>query len=189
MFISPETAIKEGWITHPKVSLFEDWEDASFVSPNAIDFTLDHMFGIAFQNQFVISEAGKVMRGSSPYRPVEDRQSGIEFWKLKPDTVWDCLSDVYVSVPEGVACQLIIRSTFSRNGLFLTSGLYDSSFQGAIGFALHNKGGHSTIGVGTRVGQIIFVESQNYGQYKGGYNHEAGTHWNTSDNSTPQSSE
>jgi deoxycytidine triphosphate deaminase len=175
MFISPEVAIKEGWITHPNVTTFDEWKDSKFVSPNAIDFTVDKMFTIAFHNQFVISEKGKQMRGGGPYLPIVDRASGMDFWKIKPDAIVDCLSDMYVTIPDGVACQLIIRSTFSRNGLFLTSGIYDSGFAGHIGFGLHNPQGATTIAPGTRIGQIIFVESTNALSYAGGYNHVAGT--------------
>jgi len=152
MFINPQIAINEGWITG-----IVDPEKQ--VQPNAIDFTLDKVFSVAVANAFIISEAGKVMRGGAPYGSVEDRASGLQFWNLKEGTLWDCLSDVYVDVPEGVACMLVPRSTFTRNGLFLTSGLYDSGFKGHIGFVLHNRAGLAKVGVGTRVGQVIFVES------------------------------
>ena len=168
MFINPQIAINRGWITgivNPEKQ----------VQPNAIDFTIDKVFSIATANAFVISEHGKVMRGGAPYAPVEDRASGLEFWNFKAGTMWDCLSDIYVNVPDGVACMLVARSTFTRNGLFLTSGLYDSGFAGHIGYVLHNRAGLAKVGVGTRVGQIIFVESQNASSYAGGYNHEAGT--------------
>lgn len=183
MFISPEVAINEGWIKHPNVTTLQDWKDAKFVSPNAIDFTVDKMFSIAFHNQFVISENGKQMRGGSPYLPVLDRSSGMDFWKLKQNTIVDCLSDMYVTIPDGIACQLIIRSTFSRNGLFLTSGLYDQGFEGNVGFALHNPHGATTVAPGTRIGQIMFVQAQSSGEmYKGGYNHKDGDHWVNSNN-------
>lgn len=168
MFINPQTAISEGWITG-----IVDPEKQ--VQPNAIDFTVDKVFSVARANAFIISEAGKVMRGGAPFLPVEDRASGIEFWNFSEGTMWDCLSDVYVDVPEGVAAMLVPRSTFTRNGLFLTSGLYDSGFKGHIGFVLHNRAGLAKVGVGTRVGQVIFVESQSAGTYAGGYNHEVGT--------------
>lgn len=168
MFINPKTAISEGWITG-----IVDPEKQ--VQPNAIDFTIDKVFSIAVGNAFVISEAGKVMRGGATFLPVKDRSSGLEFWNFKEGTMWDCLSDVYVKVPDGVACMLVARSTFTRNGLFLTSGLYDSGFEGHVGFVLHNRAGLAKVGVGTRCGQIIFIEAQNAGQYAGGYNHEAGT--------------
>lgn len=169
MFINPNTAIAEGWITG-----ITDPEKQ--VQPNAIDFTLDKLFNIG-EAEFVISEEGKQMRNSWERLPVPDRGSELEFWHLDPHSVYDGMSNIAVDLPEGVACELIIRSTFNRNGLFLTSGLYDSGYKGAIGFALHNRGASAKVGVGTRVGQIKFVTSDSAGSYAGGYNHDAGTHW------------
>lgn len=183
MFISPKTAIENGWVTHPKCKTLQDWEDNKFICPNAIDFTLDTLFSVYVYNQFIISEHGKQMRGGNKVEPVIDRrhkhESGedLYFWHLR-DHIYDGMSDVYVDLPEGVAAMLIIRSTFNRNGIFLTSGLYDSGFKGHLGFALHNRAeGKTSIAKGTRVGQVIFVASDSAGMYTGGYNHEEGTHY------------
>lgn len=185
MFISPRVAIENGWIKYRDFSDYDHWTTANFVSPNAIDFPLSKVFSIAEANAFIVAEEGKVMRGGAPFNPVTDRATGKDYWNLAGNSVWDCLSDMYVDVPDGVACMLITRSTLSRNGLFLTSGLYDSNFQGSIGCALYNNcSGIAKIGVDTRIGQIIFVESNNEGGYKGGYNHQPGSHWNTSANVT-----
>lgn len=176
MFISPKTAIAEGWITHPKCQSVEDWTTRKFLNPNAIDFTLDRVYNIREDNAFIIDEDNKMMRGVDERLPVADRATQKMHWNLLGNSVYDCMSDLYVEVPEGVACELIIRSTFSRNGIFLTSGLYDTGFQGNIGFALHNRcNGILKVGIGTRIGQIKFVESASEGTYAGQYNHEAGT--------------
>lgn len=119
------------------------------------------------------------MRGGVELSPVKQRsleKDPPEFWHLSSKKVYDGMSDVYVNLPEGIAAQLIIRSTFNRNGIFLTSGLYDSGFKGHIGFAIHNNSGEAKIGFGTRIGQIIFVSSDSVGSYAGGWNHEEGTH-------------
>ena len=166
MFINPKIAIENGWITgivNPEKQ----------IQPNAIDFTLDKLFTINDFNTFIIDEDSKKMRGGVEVNSWQGRTTEREYWTIEKG-VYDGMSDIYVDVPDGVACMLIIRSTFNRNGIFLTSGLYDSGFKGHIGFAIHNRGGRAQIGVGTRFGQIIFVESENALQYAGGYNHEAG---------------
>ena len=99
------------------------------------------------------------------------------FWSISSHSVYDGMSDIYVELPEGVAAMLIIRSTFNRNGLFLTSGLYDSGYKGHLGFALHNRAdAQARVAPGTRVGQVIFVSSDSAGMYAGGWNHDQGTH-------------
>lgn len=183
MFISPKVAIENGWVkyeTKDKVlTSVEQWEEAKFVSPNAIDFTLDKVFTIEDRNPFYISEDGKQMRGGVELTPMlaplySDNQQ--MYWKL--DTgVYDGASNFYVDIPEGVAALLIVRSTFNRNGLFITSGLYDSLYTGNIGMAIHNRSGVAFISPGTRIGQIIFVHSDSVGGYTGEYNTQPGQHW------------
>lgn len=175
MYINPKTAIDNGWITHSDLQTSEDWK--KYLQPNAIDFTLDVLFSINENNTFVISEEGKTMRGGSKLDTIIDRSSGVSAWNIQPNSVYDGMSKITVKLPEGVACELIIRSTFNRNGIFLTSGLYDSGYEGPIGFAVHNRSGPAKIAVGTRIGQIKFVASDSAGTYAGGYNHEAGSHW------------
>ena len=178
MFINPQTAIKNGWITgltNPEKQ----------VQPNAIDFTADKAFTVAIEHAYV-SEEGKQMRGGGPMELTVASMSSMletpsnpdwkDWWAIPGKDMIDCLSNIYVDLPEGVAAQLVIRSTLARNGLLLTSGLYDWGFRGHIGFLLHNL--HSQpafIAPGTRVGQIIFVSSDSAGVYSGGYNHDAGT--------------
>lgn len=147
------------------------------IQPNAFDFTLDKVYKINHSNTFFINEEGKQMRTGSEHLPVTNRRTQTQEWVLEGDSVYDGMSDIYVQIPDGIAAMLITRSVFSRNGLFLTSGLYDSGYNGHIGFAIHNRSGPAHIGVGTRIGQIIFVEAENALQYAGQWNHEQGTHY------------
>jgi deoxycytidine triphosphate deaminase len=178
MFISPITAIENGWVAHPLCNTVEDFKQHSFVSPNALDFTLDKLFTIEEGNEFIIDEGSKQMRGGEQLFPESNANALLlPHWKLLTNAVYDGMSNLYVRVPEGVAAMLIIRSTFNRNGIFLTSGIYDAGFNGNIGFAVHNRSGIARIAPGTRIGQIIFVASDSVGQYAGGYNTAPGQHW------------
>jgi len=169
MFIKPTVAIDNGWI---KGDFTED-----NIQPNAIDFTLDKLFTIDENSIFRIDENSKLMRGGDEVNPINDVRFGRDYWHLNAHTSYDGMSDFYVDIPEGVAAMLIIRSTFNRNGIFITSGLYDSGFQGHCGFAIHNNSGVAQIAPKTRIGQIIFVESESAKMYNGGYNHESGSHY------------
>jgi len=170
MFINPKKAIDEGWLTG-----IVDTETQ--IQPNALDFTLDRVFEINGNNDFVITEDGKKMRGGNELEPIElPRNSGQDYFPLGVGA-YDGLSDVYVKLPEGIAAMVIIRSSFNRNGVFITSGLYDSGYQGHIGFCIHNYLGLTRIGVGTRIGQLMLIESDSEGKYVGKWSHEPGTHW------------
>ena len=118
------------------------------------------------------------MRGGDEVHAIPDRAyPDLHFFCLDAPKSYDGTSNIYLNLPENVAAQTIIRSTFNRNGIFLTSGLYDSGYKGHIGFALHNVAGYTKIEQGTRIGQIIFVRSESAGIYAGGYNHTEGTHY------------
>ena len=169
MFINPQTAIDEGWIT----GTFTEKN----IQPNAIDFTLDKLFEINNDEAFIINEDYKLMRGSVEIEAEEDEDDGLHYWPIDIRVSYDGMSSMYCKLPEGVACLLIIRSTFNRNGMFLTSGLYDSGFEGHIGFVLHNRSGPAKIATGTRIGQIMFIPSDSAGMYAGGWNHGNDTHY------------
>lgn len=183
MFISPRIAIASGWIKRADGTEISD----AYIQPNAIDFTIDRAFSSAASTT-VFKAVDTVIDGElktikqfpefAELTAVEDADpkfDRVPMFLLPPQSSIDFLSDFYVEVPEGVAALLIVRSTFNRGGNFVTSGLYDSGFKGNIGAALHNNGSTDAfIGKGTRVGQIIFVQSESVGVYAGGYNQLAG---------------
>lgn len=170
MIISPMKAIEKGWITGLK-------DPDKQVQPNGIDFTVDRAFDLK-QTPFYVSETFKSMRGADELEPTRTYWEPVSqvSWIIPGRDMLDFLSDVRVSLPEGVTAQLVIRSTLARNGLQLVSGLFDSGFKGCIGFLLHNRHHEqAVIAKGTRVGQILFIQADASGTYAGGYNHEAGT--------------
>ncbi len=169
MLINPRYAIEQGWIKGIK-------DPEKQIQPNAIDFTLDKLFYIRPDVSFVLSESRKQMREFVKMEATSQHE-GENFWLLSKGDTCDGMSDVYVEVPAGIAAKLIIRSTLNRNGLILTSGLYDAGFKGNLGFILHNQVGETYLAPGTRVGQIEFYKSDSEGLYSGGYNTEQGKHW------------
>lgn len=183
MFINPKTAIAEGWLKFP------EWMSDEFkekcIQPNAIDWTADRLFAYSDNddqsNDFVLSESRKNMRPSTEMYPHADyRVASNEYWKLPPNSYFDAMSDFYVEVPSGVAVILIVRSTLSRNGLYITSGLFDSKFSGHLGATLHNRGQLAYIAPRTRIAQVAFITAEDSGiAYAGGYNTTVGQHWNT----------
>jgi len=163
MFINPNTAIEKGWITGIK-------NPQKQVQPNAIDFTADSIKRVKLEAAY-IGETTKQMRS------IEDVMLYNNAWRLDVMSVYDITSDVYVEIPEGVCALLFTRSTFTRNGVFITSGLYDSGFKGHVGCTIYTIGGQVAIEKGTRIGQIAFFSAENASLYQGGWNHEQGTHY------------
>lgn len=74
-----------------------------------------------------------------------------------------------IHVGDGEAGWVITRSTLNRNGLYLTSGLYDSGYNGVMAAVLHVTCGMARIKRGTRIGQYISFEAEALSSYDGDY--------------------
>ena len=74
-----------------------------------------------------------------------------------------------INLSEGEAGWVITRSTLNRNGVFLTSGLYDSGYRGMMAGAMHITCGPLKIKKGTRVGQFLLFKSETLKLYDGDY--------------------
>lgn len=82
-----------------------------------------------------------------------------------------CVESVFL--PENMVALFHIRSSFSRRGIFLTSGIWDSGFEGRIGCSIYNlSDGAVTILAHERIGQILFIEADSAGLYNGKWQHE-----------------
>lgn len=135
--------------------------------PNAVDLRIDRVFGIvenSTETYFSISETEKHHR-----EKVEIHPDSKGYFRFEPDKTYEVTFEGTVSIGPNEAGFVITRSTLNRNGLFFTSGLYDSGYSGAMAGALHNHGGYSFIQKGTRVGQFLLWQAESLKQYDGSY--------------------
>ncbi len=145
-------------------SFLDDYVDAQ-IQPNAIDLRLDKVFEIK-NNLFAIDEVGKSHRGSSLIQP--DLKG---YWWLEPG-VYEVVMQGKITIGEGEAGWVITRSSLNRNGVFLTSGLYDSKYVGPMSAAMHVTTGRMSIQKGTRVGQFLLFEAEMLFPYNGSYGYD-----------------
>ena len=132
------------------------------VQPNAIDLKVDKIFTIE-STKFTISEEQKVHRGSTELVPDNNG-----FWHLETG-VYEIIMEGEITIGPNEAGFVITRSTLNRNGLFITSGLYDSGYSGVMAGALHVHCGVAGIQKGTRVGQFLLFDAESVNQYTGSY--------------------
>lgn len=135
------------------------------IQPNAVDLRADKIFQMN-EGAFVIGEENgkevKIHRGS-----MELPTDGQGYWNLPPGT-YEIIMENIIHVGDDEAGWVITRSTLNRNGLFITSGLYDSGYNGVMAGALHVKA-FARIKKGTRVGQFLLFKSQSLKKYDGDY--------------------
>jgi deoxycytidine triphosphate deaminase len=132
------------------------------VQPNAVDLKLGKVFFIS-PNVFVLSEQEKKHRGTIEIQP--DEQG---WYQLDPGS-YEVVMDNMIKVGQNEAGWVITRSTLNRNGVFLTSGLYDSGYHGVMAGVMHINIAPIRIKQGTRIGQYISFKAESLRQYDGSY--------------------
>lgn len=148
-----------GKLSRSKLTNVEDGDS----QPNAVDLRLDKVYKIK-KDVFEISNEHKKHRGTD-YELKPDHQG---YFFLEPGSYEVVMSNI-IHVGENEAGWVITRSTFNRNGIFLTSGLYDSGYHGVMAGVLHVSVGPARIKKGTRVGQFLLFEAESLSSYDGDY--------------------
>ena len=136
------------------------------VQPNALDLKLGKVFAIKYESPFEISEEGKTHRGS-----VEIKPDGEGWYSLGPGS-YEVIMEGEISIGRDEAGWVITRSTLNRNGIYLTSGLYDSGYKGVMAGVIHITGNRLTktrIRQGTRIGQFLLFKAEAVKTYDGDY--------------------
>jgi deoxycytidine triphosphate deaminase len=137
---------------------------ADQVQPNAVDIKIDKLFEMNSDNTFVIDETSKTHRGATEIQPDADG-----YFVLQPGKSYEFVAEGTVSIGEDEAGFVITRSTLNRNGVFITSGLYDSGYRGVMAGVIHNVGGVSKIAKGARIGQFLLWKAEAVSTYDGDY--------------------
>ena len=137
--------------------------DSDCKQPNAVDLRLDTIHRISDFGGFTLTETKK-----ENHRLVEVNERDGVFTLHKGSYQFETIHKVVI--PEGMAGWLIARSTLNRNGVFITSGLYDSGFNNTIGGVMHVMTGNVKIGKGVRIAQFILVDAETAHLYDGQYN-------------------
>ena len=133
------------------------------VQPNAVDLRVDKIFKIK-TDLFQISNEEKTHRGTD----YEIKPDHVGYFNLQPGH-YEVVMENIIHVGENEAGWVITRSTLNRNGLFLTSGLYDSGYNGVMAGVLHVTIGPARVKKGTRIGQYLSFDAEALHSYEGSY--------------------
>lgn len=132
------------------------------VQPNAVDLRLGKVFRLS-SSTFKIDENEKVHRGSFEMKP-----DPMGYYNLA-EGHYEVVMENMITVGENEAGWVITRSTLNRNGVFLTSGLYDTGYDGVMAGVMHVSCGPMRIQRGTRIGQYISFNAEALHKYDGDY--------------------
>lgn len=140
------------------------------VQPNAVDLRLDKVYVIDDTSDFILDENEETGKETKIHRNKTELQPDMDgFFKLHNGKTYEVVMDNIIEVGQDEAGWVITRSTLNRNGLFITSGLYDSGYHGVMAGALHVSGGDALIKKGCRIGQFLLFKSQALKKYDGDY--------------------
>ena len=135
---------------------------AKDIQPNAVDLKVQKILSIE-ENEFLIDEDQKIHRGS---QEVQVQADG--YFHLPPGS-YEIVMENIIEVAEGEAGFVITRSTLNRNGVHITTGLYDSGYHGMMAAVMHVNCGVMKIKPGTRVGQYLNFQAETLSLYDGDY--------------------
>lgn len=130
--------------------------------PNAVDLRLGKVFKI-LPNRFEISNEFKKHRGTT------EIDHDPEGWYTLNVGHYEVVMENVIHVGDNEAGWVITRSTLNRNGVFLTSGLYDTGYHGVMAAVMHVTIDQARIMRGTRIGQYISFEAEALHKYDGDY--------------------
>lgn len=141
--------------------IFEQDDDS--LQPNAFDFRISRVFRFKTDLFELRKDDSKTHRTQEEIFPDENG-----FWTLTSGD-YNVLTDIECKISEGEAGFVIQRSSLNRNGIFLTSGLYDSGFNNTLGCVMHVNGVFR-VQRGSRIGQFILTKAETLKLYNGSYN-------------------
>lgn len=130
------------------------------VQPNAIDVKINRVYQL-------LSAAAIPKEGKTAPADVKEIACDDSFFYLHPG-VYSFDAAHEVEMAEGEVGFLIPRSSLTRNGVDIRSGLYDSGYKGGINglLVVHNS---INIEKGARVAQFVICKAEAVAQYNGQY--------------------
>jgi len=159
VIINPQVVVEKGWIRN----YIEEC-----IQPNSIDVRLDRLFRIdVAEESFKGLVLGRDTRELPAY--IEEFPDEKGFFYIKPFVPYQFLACEFVSLPEGVAARLHVRSTLNRAGVFISAGWWDSGFKNYVGASFCSFA-PAKIERGARIAQIVFIEAGCVKLYDGIYN-------------------
>ena len=86
---------------------------------------------------------------------------------LKKGDCCNVLLNEKIKLPGDMYATLQQRSSYSRKGVFVTSGVYDPGYQGSLGCTIYNFGEEIIIPKNTRILQILVFKADSASVYSG----------------------
>ena len=139
--------------------------DQKCIQPNAVELRVVSIEQIQSHTEFEISDIETNHRKKVSLRVDEQNR-----FHLRAGEAYEFITNHDVVIAEGECGLIIPRSSLNRNGIFITSSLYDSGFSGRLGGVIHCRG-DAILHKNVRIGQFLIFSAETYSLYDGSYGH------------------
>lgn len=137
--------------------------DSKSIQPNAVDLRLINLL-LPVDDFYLFHDKTRHRRCLE----VKPDEGGV--FVIPPRSHFQFETDQHCTIPENICGWLIARSSLMRNGLVVSSGLYDSGFSGTVGGVIFNHSGYTAyLEKGVRIAQLITADAETYHLYNGQY--------------------
>lgn len=169
MVVSPKLLIKKKIVTFPKKILIE-----KYIQQNGIDVDCLEIYDLDFDKYPVIADSISSFKPKARLiDPMEISRENMDIkgWVLQKGHAYTFSSSFEINIPNNMCGEVVGRSTFNRQGIFIRSSWYDAGFKGNIGGTIYCFS-NVIIECGVRIGQVILREGESASLYKGQYQKE-----------------
>lgn len=149
-------------ITNPEILLESD------IQPNGVDIRVDELYYLYTATSHAVLT--DVVRQHASRNTVIWRESPLygKCTVLEANKVYEFETKLTVKIPDNYIGIIHQRSTLSRNGVLITSGIWDSGYEGFLAGQIHTPV-ELVLGHNVRIAQFILIPATSVGQYSGIY--------------------
>lgn len=162
MVLNGRAIVDKHYITFPDDLL----DNETVVQPNGVDLRLDRVWQVV--GRIHLERDKKISVGDAQVNEILPKSG---FFDLDDISTGNYLLDFRenISVPDGYCAIIVPRSSMLRTGIFVTSALWDTGFQGRVGASARVRN-PLRVQWGSAMAQVMFHKSEFSGhRYSGGY--------------------
>lgn len=135
--------------------------------PNGVDIRINKLYELNNRDHAALLSMIRSLPSPKPVDPIQHYIWGSNVYELTPG-VWEFETELEVRVPDNFIGIIHQRSTLSRAGVIVTSGIYDSGYEGLIAGQIHTPR-QLYLEQGVRIAQFILLPATSRGRYSGIY--------------------
>jgi deoxycytidine triphosphate deaminase len=132
------------------------------VQSNSVELRLGKVFRLS-ASTFKIDDKETVFRGSF------EMKADMQGYFNLAEGHYEVIMENEVKIGESEAGLILSNSDLNRNGVFLTSSLYSSEYEGLLAATMHVACGPMRIAKGTKIGQYVSFDAEAVKNYDGEY--------------------